>query len=43
MANESSTSRFKKKYNEVKLAKTSGKKDFYKKLKEKRSRGIHKP
>ena len=39
---ESSTKRFKRKYEDIQAAKTSGKKAFYKKLKEKRSRQGHK-
>ena len=39
LANDESAKRFKKKYQEVQTAKTSGRKAFYKKLKEKRSRG----
>ena len=39
LAGESSTGRFKKKYSEVQRSKTSGKKNFYKVLREKRSVG----
>ena len=39
LAVEESTRRFKSKYNEMQASKTSGKKAYYKKLKEKRSRG----
>jgi hypothetical protein len=38
LAWEAETGRFKRKYNEVQTAKTSGKKAFYKALKTKRSR-----
>ena len=40
MQGERSTGRFKSKYNEVQLAKTSGKKAHYKALKAKRSKGV---
>ncbi len=43
LANETSTGRFKSKYNDIQASKTSGRKAFYKKLKAKRSGGIHKP
>ncbi len=39
LANEKSTSRFKKKYNEIQASKTSGKKAYYKNLKARRSGG----
>ncbi|KAF6223456.1 hypothetical protein HO133_000299 [Letharia lupina] len=42
LANEKYTGRFKKKYNEIQASKTSGKRAYYKKLKEKRSGGIRK-
>ena len=42
LADENSTRRFKSKYDDVQASKTSGRKAFYKKLKAKRSRGIHK-
>ena len=38
LSNEQSTGRFKKKYNEIQDSKTSGKRAFYKKIKEARSR-----
>lgn len=42
LANEKFTGRFKKKYNEIQASKTSGKKAYYKGLKEKRYGGIRK-
>lgn len=42
LANESSTGRFKDKYNEIQSFKTSGKKAHYQNLKSKRSGGIRK-
>ncbi len=39
LAGESSTGRFKSKYNEIQAAKTSGKKAHYKKLVDSRRRG----
>ena len=42
LANETSTGRFKSKYNDVQASKTSGRKAFYQKLKAKRSGGIYK-
>ncbi|KAK6362052.1 hypothetical protein TWF730_005752 [Orbilia blumenaviensis] len=39
MSSSGSKSRFKKKYDEIQARKRSGKKDFYKKVKEKRKRG----
>lgn len=43
LANEKVTGRFKKKYNEIQASKTSGKKAYYRKLREKRSRNTSKP
>ena len=40
LAAEESTGRFKSKYNDIQAAKTSGKKAYYKKLKDKRSGGV---
>lgn len=40
LANAKSTSRFKKKYSEIQASKTSGRKEHYKKLKEKRTSRI---
>ena len=42
LTNERSTGRFKVKYKDIQAFKTSGKKAFYNKLKEKRRHGIHK-
>lgn len=42
LANEKFTGRFKKKYNEIQASKTSGKKAYYRNLKDKRSGGIRK-
>lgn len=42
LTNEKLSGRFKKKYNEIQASKTSGKKAYYKKLKERKSRGIRK-
>lgn len=42
LAAEESTGRFKRKYGDIQSSKTSGKKAHYRKLKENRSRGIHK-
>ncbi len=42
LANEKRTGRFKKKYNEIQASKTSGKKAYYRNLKEKRSGGMRK-
>lgn len=42
LADSTATKRFKKGYNDIQKSKTSGKKAFYKKLKEKRSRGVNK-
>lgn len=42
LANEKFTGRFKKKYNEIQASKTSGKKAYYKNLRERRSRGRRK-
>lgn len=36
MANKDSTSRFKNKFNEIQISKKSGRKEYYKKMKEKR-------
>lgn len=43
LANESSTGRFKKRYNEIQSSKTSGKRAYYKELVAKRSGGVRKP
>lgn len=42
LAAEESTGRFKRKYGDIQSSKTSGKKAHYKKLKERRNRGISK-
>lgn len=42
LSQEKSTGSFKKKYNDIQNAKTSGRKAFYRKLKEKRKRHVHK-
>ena len=42
LATEESTGRFKSKYNDIQSSKMSGKKAYYKKLKNTRSNGIHK-
>ena len=42
LADETSTGRFKRKYNDIQASKTSGRKAFYKNLKEKRFGGVRK-
>lgn len=42
LAAEEENGRFKKKYGDIQAMKTSGKKAYYKKLKEKRNRGVRK-
>ena len=42
LENERSTGHFKRKYSDIQAAKTSGKKAFYNKLKQKRNHGIDK-
>lgn len=42
LGDERSTGRFKNKYREIQAVKTSGKKAFYNKLKEKRRHGVYK-
>ena len=42
LANEKFTGRFRKKYNEIQASKTSGKKGYYRRMKEKKSGGIRK-
>ena len=42
LANAQFTSRFKKKYNEIQVSKTSGRKGYYKALKARRSGGVRK-